>query len=118
MRTLVGTTALALALTMASQAFAYTAYVSNEKGNTVSVIDLDKMEVTATVPVGERPRGIIMSGDNKQVYICTSDADHIEVLDTETLKVTKTLRAVRTLSSSPSLRRQGRSTSPTKTTTW
>src|SRR5215467_5407021 len=93
MKTLVGTTALALVLMTAAHAQAYTAYVSNEKGNTVSVIDLDKMEVTATVPVGERPRGIIMSGDKKQVYICTSDADHIEVLDTDSLKVTRTLNS-------------------------
>ncbi len=84
---------VALAAFTPTGASAYTAYVSNEKGNTVSVIDLDKMAVTATVPVGERPRGIIMSGDNKQVYICTSDADHIEVLDTDTLQVTRTLNS-------------------------
>ena len=63
--------ATALAL-LSHNAWAYTAYVSNEKGNTVSVIDLDKMEVTATVEVGERPRGITMSKDGKHVYICTS----------------------------------------------
>ena len=67
------------------------AYVSNEKGNTISVIDLTKMETVATVPVGERPRGITLSHDNKLLYICTSDADHIEVLDLETLKVVQTL---------------------------
>jgi YVTN family beta-propeller protein len=82
--------ATALAL-LSHNAWAFTAYVSNEKGNTVSVIDLDNMEVTATVEVGERPRGITMSKDGKHVYICTSDADHIEVLDTDTLKVLNTL---------------------------
>jgi YVTN family beta-propeller protein len=44
--------AVALAL-LAQEASAFTAFVSNEKGNTVSVIDLDKMEVTATIEVGE-----------------------------------------------------------------
>src|SRR5262245_51095717 len=67
------------------------AYVSNEKGNTISVIDLTKMETVATVPVGERPRGITLSHDNKLLYICTSDADHIEVLDLESLQVTQIL---------------------------
>jgi YVTN family beta-propeller protein len=54
--------AVALAL-LAQEASAFTAYVSNEKGNTVTVIDLDKMEATATIEVGERPRGITMSKD-------------------------------------------------------
>ena len=71
---------------IADQAAAATAYVSNEKGNTISVVDLDKMETIATVPVGERPRGITLSHDKKLLYICTSDADHIEVLDLETLQ--------------------------------
>jgi YVTN family beta-propeller protein len=33
------------------------AYVSNEKSNTVSVIDTDKLEVIKTIKVGQRPRG-------------------------------------------------------------
>ena len=48
----------ALWLATASPLWAYTAYVSNEKGNTVSVIDTDKWAVTATIKVGQRPRGI------------------------------------------------------------
>ena len=78
-------------IALTSVAEANMAYVSNEKGNTISVIDLDKMETVATVPVGERPRGITLSHDNKLLYICTSDADHIEVLDLETLQVVNTL---------------------------
>ena len=86
--------ALSVALacsTALDQARAATAYVSNEKGNTISVVDLDKMETVATVPVGERPRGITLSHDKKLLYICTSDADHIEVLDLESLEVIRTL---------------------------
>src|SRR5208282_4192103 len=36
----------ALALAMASRAVAFTAYVSNEKGNSISIIDTGKLEVT------------------------------------------------------------------------
>ena len=39
-------TLTALCLAAASPAWAYTAYISNEKGNTVSVIDTDKWAVT------------------------------------------------------------------------
>src|SRR5690348_12390873 len=43
---------LALAFTFAAPANAYLAYVSNEKGNTVSVIDTEKMQVVKTIKVG------------------------------------------------------------------
>src|SRR5262249_28356293 len=85
---------LALILTgglLVPQATAYTAYVSNEKGNSITIVDLDKMAVTGTVPVGARPRGITLSHDKKQLFICTSDADHIEVLDLDSLKVVNIL---------------------------
>jgi len=72
-------------------AFAYTIYVSNEKDNTISVIDGDTLEVIDTIEVGQRPRGIVLSKDNTVLYMCTSDDDHIQVLDLETKKPTHTL---------------------------
>ena len=35
-------------------AFAFLAYVSNEKGNSISVVDTDKMETVATIKTGQR----------------------------------------------------------------
>ena len=67
--------------------FALTVYVSNEKDNTITVIDGDTLEVTDTVDVGERPRGIELSKDQRYLYICASEDNTVEVLDTETLKV-------------------------------
>ena len=78
-------------LFLSQSALAYTIYVSNEKDNTISIIDGDSLEVTDTVEVGERPRGIVLSNDSKVLYMCTSDEDHVEVLDLETLKVTHSL---------------------------
>ena len=49
---------MAVWLAAATPALAFIAYVSNEKGNTVSVIDTDKWAVTKTIKVGQRPRGI------------------------------------------------------------
>ena len=70
---------------------AETAYVSNEKDNTITVIDGATLQATATVPVGQRPRGIVLSKDMKSLFICASDDDRIEVLDLATLKVTRHL---------------------------
>src|ERR1700720_3006135 len=63
---------------------AFLAYVSNEKGNTVSVIDTDKMETIATIKTGQRPRGIEVSRDGKLVYVALGDDDVIQVFDTKT----------------------------------
>ncbi len=68
------------------QASAATAYITNEKGNSISVIDLDKLEVMRTVKVGQRPRGIALSKDDALMFVCLGDDDTIAVLDTKTLK--------------------------------
>ena len=65
--------------------------MSSEKDNNITVIDGESLKVLHTLPVGERPRGIALSLDNSKLYICTSDADHIEELDLETLQVTHIL---------------------------
>ncbi len=56
-------------------------WVSNEKDNTVSVVDTQALTVVATYPVGLRPRGITFSHDFKELYLCASDDDQIDVLD-------------------------------------
>uniref|UniRef100_UPI0013D6F1E8 beta-propeller fold lactonase family protein n=1 Tax=Enterobacter hormaechei TaxID=158836 RepID=UPI0013D6F1E8 len=50
--------------------------------------------VTATWKVGRRPRGITVSKDGKELYVCASDDDRIDVLDTATGKILRSLRSV------------------------
>ena len=69
----------------AHPALAYRAYISNEKGNSISVIDTDKMETVATIKTGQRPRGIEVSRDGKLIYVALGDDDQIQVFDTKTL---------------------------------
>lgn len=70
---------------------AATAYVSNEKDNTLSIIDTDKMEVTETVKIGHQPRGILLSPDNARLFICASQDDAIQVFDVATRKIAHNL---------------------------
>ena len=68
-------TAATALLALGGVAEARTIYVSNEKGNTISIVDGDTLELVQEVPVGERPRGIVLSPDDKFLYICASDDD-------------------------------------------
>jgi YVTN family beta-propeller protein len=83
--------ALAASLAAPAPAAAYTAYVSNEKANTVSVIDTDSWTVTDTVKVGQRPRGIEFTRDGKFVMVAVGDDDTIQVIDAKTKQIVDTL---------------------------
>src|SRR5690242_8931243 len=83
--------AAVLACTAAGPADAFKAYVSNEKGNTVSVIDTDTLNVIKTIKVGQRPRGIALTHDEKFVLVAVGDDDTIQMIDTASGEVTATL---------------------------
>ena len=55
---------------------AYTVYVSNEKGNSLTVIDSETLEVLETVPVGQRPRGITLTNDGSKLLFCAIRDDN------------------------------------------
>lgn len=97
-----------------SAALAMRAYVSNEDGHSVSVLDAESGKVIATVPVGKRPRGLKLSHDGSRLYVAVSGlpkcppsvpdaecakmkrdltADGIAVVDTRSLKLVGLLRA-------------------------
>ncbi len=76
---------------VAAPAHAFIAYVSNEKSNTVSVIDTDNWTVTKTIKVGQRPRGIEFTRDGKFVMVAVGDDDTIQVIDAKTQSVVDSL---------------------------
>jgi YVTN family beta-propeller protein len=63
------------------------AYVGNFKDNTVSVIDVDQKLVTATIPVPPGPHGIVITPDNRWVYVASDGASTVSVIDTASDKL-------------------------------
>lgn len=47
-------------------------YVSNEHGNTVSVIDAASDKLVQTIDIGRRPRGLALSPDKAKLYVAIS----------------------------------------------
>jgi YVTN family beta-propeller protein len=98
----------------ASTSHAAHAYVSNEDGHSISVLDTARAEVIATVAVGKRPRGLKLSPDGSRLYVAVSGlakcppsvpdeecakrerdlkADGIAVVDTANHKVIEVIQA-------------------------
>lgn len=90
----------------------YRIYVTNESSGDLSVIDSNTLEVTATIPVGKRPRGIHASPDKSTIYVALSgspaappgvdestlpppdkSADGIGVVDVAQGKVVRTIKS-------------------------
>jgi PQQ-dependent catabolism-associated beta-propeller protein len=90
------------------------AYVSNEDGHSVTVLDTQRAEVIETIEVGKRPRGLKLSSDGARLFVAVSGlpkcppavpdeecakrerdlkADGIAIVDTTSRKVIKVLAA-------------------------
>lgn len=71
----------------------YRLFVTNEKSNSVSVIDSRTGTLETTLELGERPRGIGLSPDHKTLYVALSGDDAIGVVDVASLKILDKLKA-------------------------
>lgn len=71
----------------ASSVSAELIFVSNERDNTVTVLDGASMEVVKTLETSARPRGIITSHDGSLVYVCAGDDNRLDVVDVATLEI-------------------------------
>jgi YVTN family beta-propeller protein len=63
------------------------AYVGNFKDNTISVIDIAEKRVLTTVPIPPGPHGIVITPDNRWVYVASDGASTVSVIDTATDKL-------------------------------
>ena len=74
----------AIAALFPGAALAGKAFVSNERGNTISVVNTEPWEVETEFFAGNRPRGITVSPDGTKIYVCASDDNLVRVFDAVT----------------------------------
>ena len=70
----------------------------------LSVIDLEDRQVLAHLEVGDGPRGIVLSPDDRTAYVANSLSDDVSVIDLDTFKEVKRI-PVTTSPLSPQLHR-------------
>src|SRR5215470_18135732 len=68
-------------------------YVANERSNDITIIDTATNSVVATVPVGQRPRGLGLSPDGNTLYVALGPERAIAAVDLATRKVVVRLPA-------------------------
>lgn len=83
---------LAVALAFSPLHAQTVAYVVNDNSNSVSVIDTASNIVTATIPVGPFPVGIVFSPDGERAYVTNGVSNAtISVINTATSSITATI---------------------------
>jgi YVTN family beta-propeller protein len=70
-----------------------TAVVANWRDDSVTLLEVDppKLSVAATIPVGNEPRGVVLSEGGGRAYVVLSGDNAVEVID---LKARKTLSRI------------------------
>jgi DNA-binding beta-propeller fold protein YncE len=61
-------------------------YVSTGRGSAIAIIDTQKNELAATVPVGNRVRGIALNPAGSNLYIANGASNDVSVIDVNCAK--------------------------------
>jgi PQQ-dependent catabolism-associated beta-propeller protein len=75
----------------ATPCFAATLFVTSERDNTVTVLDSNTLAVKKVIDVGTRPRGIAITPDHREIFVCIGDDDRMDVINTKTLAVSRSV---------------------------
>ena len=62
-------------------------FVSNEKGNGVTVLNATDYTPVTVIKTGARPRGMVFSPDHKLLYVACGGANRIDIVDVVAMKV-------------------------------
>ncbi len=66
-------------------------YVTNNKTNTVSVINVASNKLVKTIPVGLAPAAVVLDPVNGHLFVTNNDSDSISVIDGASNSVLKTI---------------------------
>ena len=64
-------------------------YVANRESNTVSVLDLDSLQLIASVPVGSAPFALAVAPDGGRIFVANVRSADISIIDARTLTTTQ-----------------------------
>jgi YVTN family beta-propeller protein len=93
LRSLSSLVALAVVAACAMPAGAATLFISNTKSESVSVIDTNTLEVTATIPLGKgKPNRIVLHPDGKTLWVVDDKSHDLGVVDTEARRLVKRVK--------------------------
>ena len=63
------------------------AFITDQTGDEVSVLDLGLMQIVARIPVLGKPAGIAMARDGRAAYVTSTEGKYVSVIDTASRKV-------------------------------
>jgi YVTN family beta-propeller protein len=58
------------------------AFITDQTGDEVSVLDLGSKQVVARIPVLGKPAGIAMARDGRTAYVTSTEGKYVSVIDT------------------------------------
>jgi YVTN family beta-propeller protein len=69
------------------------AYVTNQLGNSLSIVDLSKMAVAGEIKIDGAPVGIAFSPDGAEAYVTAPDSKDLVFIDTQKRSIVARLPA-------------------------
>ena len=81
MAALVAAAVVAGSLSSAAQGRGWRAYVTNFDGDGISVVDLDRRAVIATVETGRKPHGVAVAPDGSNVFVSNEEDGTLAIID-------------------------------------
>jgi YVTN family beta-propeller protein len=80
------------AFLLCAPASAAEAFITDQTGDEVSVIDLKSKQVVARIPVLGKPAGIAMGRDGRTAYVTTTEGKYVSVIETESRNIVAKIR--------------------------
>ena len=65
------------------------AFITDQTGDEVSVLDLGLKQVVARIPVTGKPAGIAMARDGRTAYVTSPEGKYVSVIDTASRQITR-----------------------------